>query len=268
MAIYNYNGNEVTITSSSITERDYYCSFAMFEKIGVLGDSYARGYCGEESDPSDGFDHPTISWPAQLARRQGVTVSNYSHGGQSTRTFLSNTYTGCGIDALESDSVCGLYILALVRNDYNIQKGGESNYMGSITDITGYSYGTYPDTFYGNYATIIERIMAHAPKAKIVMMTGDWSANSAAYPFSVACKEIAEHYEIPCMDQRTDPYFLGDSQYYRDFPAAGHPAPYAYSGMELAIERLLMNCIKTSVLDSTCYYKDYFLYYTGVPSTS
>lgn len=267
MAIYDYNGNEITITSSSITERDYYCSFALFEKVGVLGDSYARGYSGDNPEMTKGYDHPPVSWPTQLARRQGITVSNYSHGGQSTRTFLSNFYTGYGIDAMEADTPCGLYILALERNDLNIQKGGETNYLGSIADITGHSLGSYPDTFYGNYATIIERLMAHAPDARIVMMVGDYSQNSEGHAYNEAMKEIAEHYLIPYMAQRDDPYFLGDNYYYRNFPPAGHPAPYAYSGMELAIERLLMNCIKKSVLDNNCYYKDYFLYYTGIPTT-
>lgn len=266
MAIYDYNGNEITMTVSSITERDYYCSFALFEKIGILGDSYARGYSGDDPSMAKGYDHPAVSWPEQLARRQGIQVANYSHGGQSTRTFLSNHYTGCGIDALEADSVCGLYILALERNDYNIQNGGEAGYIGSIADITGHSLGSYPDTFYGNYATIIERVMTHAPKARIVMMVGDYSPNSNGHQFNVAMKEIAEHYLIPYMEQRSDPYFLGDSAYYRNFPPAGHPAPYAYSGMELAIERIFMNCVKKSVLDNSCYFKDYFLYYTGVGS--
>lgn len=267
MAIYDYNGNELSMKVSSITERDYYCSFALFEKIGVLGDSYARGYSGDDPEMIKGYDHPAVSWPAQLARRQGITVANYSHGGQSTRTFLSNFYPGCGIDALESDLVCGLYILALERNDYNTEIGGEDDYLGSITDITEHSLGNYPDTFYGNYATIIERVIIHAPKARLVMMVGDYSPRSQGNKYNEAMKVIAEHYLIPYMEQRSDPYFMGDSDYYRNFPPAGHPAPYAYSGMELAIERILGNCIAKSVLDNTCYFKDYFLYYTGIPSS-
>ena len=52
MAIYNYSGTEIGASASSLTERDYFCSFSLFESIGVVGDSYANGYCGESASDS------------------------------------------------------------------------------------------------------------------------------------------------------------------------------------------------------------------------
>ena len=255
--IYDYKGDEVK--TSSITERDYHCSFALFQRIGVLGDSYANGNFGETPSATNDVGHPSLSWPQQLARRQGVHVYNFSVGGQSTRSFLTNT-GDTGITALENSPACGLYILALERNDYNYEKNGHDGYIGDITDITGHSYGSYPDTFYGNYATIIERILLHAPNARFVVMVGDYSSsNVLGTAYNNAMIEIAEHYSIPYMEQLSDQYFLGSNSYYRDKSPAGHPAPYAYSGMELAIERLFDKCLKEN--------KEYFMYYLGVQLT-
>ena len=138
------------------------------------------------------------------------------------------------------------------RNDYNIENHGESGYLGAITDITNYSLGSYPDTFYGNYATIIENIMNHAPNAKIVMMSGDYkSSNTLGTSYNQAVQIIAGHYGLPCMVQLDEPFF--DSNYYRtQWAAGGHPSAIIYSGMETAIERMFNKCVAEN--------KSYFTY--------
>ena len=257
--IYNYSGEEITLEGSGdLTSRDYYCAFSLFETIGVVGDSYANGYCGEDPTATAGINHPNLSWPQVLARRHGVDVKNYAWGGMSTATFITNT--SYGLPVLTADAPRCLYILALERNDYNRENSGEAGYIGSITDITSHSLGSYPDTFYGNYATIIETIQNHAPKARIVMMSGDYSeSNALGHAYNLAVIEIAEHYGLPCMVQREDIYFQGDNAYYREKPAGGHPSAVAYTGMEMAIERLFNKCVKDNIA--------YFEYYTGVPTT-
>lgn len=257
MSIYNYSGQEIGTSTSSLTERDYYCAFSLFETIGVVGDSYANGYSGESASASSGINHPAVSWPQVLARRNGVTVTNYAWGGMSTRSFITDS--NHGLPVLLNDTAKKLYLLVLERNDYNIENGGSTGYIGSISDITGYSLGSYPDTFYGNYATIIESIQNHAPNAKLVMMAGDYStSNALGTSYNAAMVAIASHYSIPCMEQmgaNGDDYFLGSNSYYRDKTAGGHPSPIAYTGMELAIERLFNKCVKNN--------KAYFEYYTG-----
>ena len=174
MALYNYAGNEITVDTDELKSRDYYCVFSLFETIGVVGDSYANGYCGETPQDTSGVNHPAVSWPQILARRNGVAVTNYAQGGMSTRSFI--THASYGLPKLTSDTAKKLYLLALERNDFNIENNGETGYMGALADITGHSLGSYPDTFYGNYATIIETIQAHAPNARLVMMSGDYSS--------------------------------------------------------------------------------------------
>lgn len=259
MAIYDYSGRESTVTPStdSLTQRDYYCAFSLFETIGVVGDSYANGYAGEQATDTGGVNHPAVSWPQVLSRRNGVSVTNYAWGGMSTASFITNVHYG--LPKLLSDPAKGLYILALERNDYNRENNGSSGYLGALTDITGNALGSYPDTFFGNYATIIESIMTHAPKARLVMMAGDYSTgNALGTAYNAAVEAIAAHYGIPCIRQMDDPYFHGGNPYYRTKSAGGHPSPISYCGMEMAIERLFNQCVKDNF--------EYFLYYTGVPA--
>ena len=244
----------VDTSNTLITDRDYYASFSLFETIGVVGDSYASGASGESEDDTVAYDHPEVSLPQILGRRNGVSVTNYAQGGMSTRSFLSNTKFGMA--KLLSDPARGLYILALIRNDYNIENRGETGYIGSISDITNNSLDNYPDTFFGNYATIIEKIKTHAPYSKIVLMTGDYKTNNIlGTAYNSATQEIAEHYNLPIMIQLDEPFFSSD--YYRkDWASGGHPSAIIYSGMELAIERMFNKCINE--------YKNYFTYYRGI----
>ena len=249
----NNESNESNGNSETIESRDFYGTFSLFEEIGVIGDSYASGASGEKPTDTSSVDHMNISWPQVLARRNGVNVTNYTKGGLSTRSFLTNT--DIGMSKLESDPIRGLYLLALIRNDYNTILNGETDYLGSIADITDNSLGSYPDTFYGNYATIIERIQLHAADSPIVMMTGLYAlSNTIATSFNTAMAEIANHYNIPIMTQLDEPYF-SDPFYRTGWPAGAHPSGIIYGGMAMAIERMFNKCVYD--------YKDYFNYYHG-----
>lgn len=248
---------KTTATNDQIQElinrSDYYCNLSLFENVGVLGDSYASGACGENAGATVAVDHYSISWPQIMARRNGISVYNYTRGGASTRSFITDADRG--LPKLLDDPAKDLYILVLERNDYNIETQGETGYLGSITDITGHSLGNYPDTFYGNYATIIENVITHAPNAKLVMMAGDYtSANVLGTAYNSAVVEIAEHYSLPYIEQLDDSYF-SDSYYRTNWADGSHPSAIIYSGMEMAIERLFNRCVKD--------FKAYFTYYNG-----
>ena len=239
--------------------RDYYCCFSLFENIGVIGDSYASGCSGETPDADSAPPHYSLSWPQILQRRNGVQVTNYTGGGMSTRSFIKGGGGGpYYLSNVLSDPKKDLYILALIRNDYNIENRGEEGYIGTISDITNYVLGSYPDSFYGNYATIIEKIKEHAPNSKIVMMTADYNeSNTLGTAYNSAVKEIAQYYGLPCMVQLEDPYF-SDDFYRRHWPSGGHPSAVIYAGMAMAIERLFNKCVDQ--------YIEYFTYY--IPSDS
>lgn len=227
----------------------YNITLSMYNNIGVVGDSYASGSFGDSPSAEHDSPHYNYSWPAMLSRKNGFNLKNYSEPGLSTKTWLTNTEHGLSV--LLNDDPQDLYILALIRNDYNrVNYEIDPDYLGSITDITGHSLGNYPDTFYGNYATIIESIQAHAPNAKLVMMTADY-LNQLGQSFNTAMEEIAEHYEIPVMVQLEEDYF-NSSLYRQNWPAGGHPGIQQYSGMALAIERMFEKVVNNN--------QDYFKY--------
>lgn len=66
------------------------------------------------------------------------------------------------------------------------------------------------------------------------------SCNSGNF-INAVVEEIAEYYEIPCMIQLDEQFFI--SNYYRNDCGGGHPSAIIYSGMALAIERMFDKCI-------------------------
>ena len=199
-------------------------SLALFRSIGIIGDSYASGELAFDKN----IDHYNMSWGQIMARRNGATAINFSRGGQTTRGWLSDQERGLGL--LKSAPSLDLYILALGINDYG--KLGQS-YLGSLDDI-----GTNNDTFYGNYSKIIQSIKDKAPNSKIVIST---LSQTGQLPdmFSNAIRNIAQHFEIPCLELNSDPFFTSDL--YLNHLHGGHPTGPVYSGMAKAYERLIEN---------------------------
>lgn len=220
------------------------CNLSLFEKFGVVGDSFASGELYFNSSYHDKYN---ISWGQIMARKHGTLCTNYSSGGLTTRSWLTATK---GLPLLLSSNAEDIYYLALGINDvYSLG----INYLGVITDITDHeSYADYGDTFYGNYGRIIEQIQTHAPHAKIVMFT--CASTTGNYPaFNNAIIEIAEHYNIPYIVQADDPFF--HSEIYTNM-SGSHPTAIGYSGMAVAFERLLNKCI----VNNQNYFYDFCMY--------
>lgn len=221
-----------------------YCDLSIFRKFGVIGDSYASGELYYSGAYHDKYFN---SWGQVMARKHGTVCTNYSSGGLHTRSWLT---AAKGLPLLLANEPEDAYYLALGINDYYVL--GES-YLGSIKDITDYSsYSDYGDTFYGNYGRIIEQIRNHAPNSKLVMFTCA-STEEVPQKFNNAIIEIANHYELPYAVQAEDDFF--QSTVYTNM-AGGHPTSIAYSGMALALERLLINCI----VNNMSYFFDMYMY--------
>lgn len=211
-------------------------SLAMFQKIGIVGDSYASG---ELAFNNDYQDHYEISWGQVLARKNGSTAVNFSAGGLTTRSWLSSEY---GLSLLNSSEQQDLYICALGINDS--YKLGET-YIGSESDIDSGA-----DTFYGNYGKIIKAVQSKAPNAKIVISTLA-SQDSSSQEFNTAIVSIAKHFGIALIKQSDDPFFT--SGYYLNHMQGGHPTGPVYAEMANAIERL----ISQQMVDNLSYFETY-----------
>lgn len=230
----------ITANDNEVIKNDF-STMSVFENIGIIGDSFSSGEIYINGTPTDYYN---LSWGQIIARKCGVSVVNYSGGGLSTRTWLTNA--GRGLPALLADSPKNLYIIALGLNDVTI-----AGYLGTIADITP-DYTQNPDTFYGNYARIIEQVQAHAPGAKIVLTTMPrYLANYTA--FDDAIIEIANHYNLPYLVTMNDPFFV--SEFYSGGLISYHPTAVLYGGMAEAYQRLFNRACIT--------WRSYFNDYSG-----
>ena len=220
----------VVLYQSSISVIPY-STLSMFNKFAVVGDSYASGEIYTENSSGALFykDYYALSWGQIAARYCGVNCLNLSVGGLTTKTWLTSDY---GLAAMQKSPVQDLYILCLGINDAN--KLGEE-YLGSYDDMT-----THADTFYGNYAKIIDNIKDYAPSAKIVISTLA-QTDEIYVQFSEAIKQIASFYRIPCLVLHEDLFFC--TNYYSANMVSGHPTAPVYSGIALAYMRLLDKAI-------------------------
>lgn len=233
-------------TSWGLLNQLAYCDLSLFTKFGVIGDSYASGEMYFNGDYRDNYN---ISWGQILARKKGTTCTNYSKGGLTTRSWLTDNR---GLPLLKNSEPEDIYYLVLGINDY-YHLGAE--YLGSIRDITDFiHYNSYNDSFYGNYGRIIEQIMEHAPNSKLVLFTTA-GTSEIAQAYNEAIGVIAEHYGIPLVTLLSSHFF--NSHYYQSNMVEGHPIAIVYSGMANAIEKLVTDCITNNVeYFSDCYMHD------------
>lgn len=209
-------------------------NIGMFEKIGVIGDSYASGQIYLSGNPVNYYN---LSWGQVLARRIGSTVINFSSGGLTTKTWLTAEK---GLPLLQSSDPQGLYIVALGLNDYT-DIVNEDYSLGTQADFDLSDYENTPDTFYGNMCKIIGYILAKSSGAKIILSTMASNDGTLRQQINGAIEKCAELANIASIRQYEDWFF--DSLYYKQGMVSGHPTAPVYSGMATAIERLSNKCM-------------------------
>lgn len=139
----------------------------IFHKIGCIGNSLASGETVSNETGSNVYhDRYDYSWGQCLARMCGVTAYNFSRGGQSAITWMQEwanhaTFTG---------NPCTLYLIGLGVNDSTSTSIAYTP-VGTPEDIDLTDYTNNAETFYGQYAAIIQRIKQISEKAKIFVMT-------------------------------------------------------------------------------------------------
>ena len=239
--------NGITETEALKIEKESFddsLSMSVFEEIGICGDSYSAGAI--MNDDCVWIAEPRITWGKQIGRMFNIYVTLFAKGGLSTRTWLTDS---AGLSALLADTPKQMYLLNLGIND------ASSVPLGTIEDIHD-DYTLNPDTYYGNYGKIIDKIKEHAPSAKIVMIKVLAPTYSdAGYSWSsAAIEEIAQHYNIPFLET-LDSEFLASPWFVNNCSSnGGHPTAIGLSGAAKAISRLLQKAMMTN-------YYSYFEHY-------
>lgn len=222
-----------------------YADLSMFETFGIIGDSYASGeiYTPNGSGGYNAQDYYNLSWGQIMSRMCGNVCTNFSKGGLTTETWLSDNK---GLPLLQSESAKQLYICALGINDAS-KKG--TDYIGSASDM-----GTENNTFYGNYHKIIQAIKSKNQSALIILLTipqVSWISESYVNAFNDAIIDIANRSQVPFEDISIDSFYKSD--FFKNNMVQNHPTAINYSAMGKANKRLLEKCIS----EHPTYFKEY-----------
>ena len=123
-----------------------------FRHVGCIGDSLASGEAvyKKADGTTGGKDLFEYSWGQYLARMTGNTYYNWSKGGLRCDTFLSSSLA---TECFDGNHKCEAYIIGLGQNENN-----RKYKIGTVEDINLGDYTQNPDTYYGNYGKIIQKI--------------------------------------------------------------------------------------------------------------
>lgn len=218
--------------NKNISRDLFYSSLAIFQKFGVIGDSYASG---EIVVDGNAHDYYYLSWGQIIARMCGNTCINFSQGGLTTKSWL---IASNGLPKLLKAEAQQMYMICLGLNDHTrINEGTYS--IGTIDDLHE-DYSANPDTFYGNYGKIIGEVQNHAPNSKIIICTVTEGVLGDFSDVNPAIVAIAGHYNLPLIQLQDDDFFY--SSFFRSSLVGSHPVAISYAGYAMGIMRLFSKC--------------------------
>lgn len=202
----------------------------IFPTIACIGDSLASGeFQVDHADGTKSFlDMYEYSWGAHIERITGSKVHVFARGGMTVRDYVKNFANSKGY--WKSELAANAYVIGLGVNDI-INQGHE---LGSREDIDLEDYRNNADTFYGNYAYIIQRYKSIQPDAKFFLITiprGSDRGEARAAKTELqaeAIRDIASMFEgVYVIDLcKYGPDYNADFR--RDFFLNGHMNPMGY----------------------------------------
>lgn len=162
----------------------------IFKDWGFIGDSMTSGnhnyYLADgENSGGDIFEY---SWGEYIKQILGCAGFEYSSGGWTCRDWIDAT-NGRGWDKLQTEKR-QVYTIALGCNEAD---PSISYPLGSPDDIKD-DYNENADSFYGNYAGIIQRVKSIQRKAVIFCITLPRGDRSAAETYNAAIRHMAEKF--------------------------------------------------------------------------
>ena len=182
---------------------------SMFEDWGFIGDSLTSGYIavdnvGDESPlkseglGSIGRNIYRMSWGQILCRMCGTKGTNFSLGGATTVSWLSQFANGATNVGYNSDGTIGVNFLTQKKSAYTICLGtndsGNNIPVGNVaTDVDLNDYNNNANTFAGNYAKIIQMCKAMTPSCKIFLITpfSWWSMGAESKGYNAVVRQLA-----------------------------------------------------------------------------
>ena len=218
-------------SAAAVKRSEFTYDVFAFDTVGIVGDSLASG-CSNYKDSQDvwhALGRKKFAWGKFLEKRLGCTVTLFSQGGMSTRSWFTNSEGY----AKAQQNPCECYYIGLGVNDY--ASLGDS-YLGSSSDINVGNEDANADTFYGNYAKIIAKLTAIQPRCKIFCFTmaDDQSASQTRLNYDTAIRTVVALYD--------NAYLLdlaGDT-FYTSLPVSGtfYGAHYLATGYSMMADHI------------------------------
>ena len=161
LGLYDEIGTSIEdIEDSSII----YSPFLGIYKFGVIGDSLSVGHMTNPINSEVNSRNLKFSWGQMLARKIGQICLDFGFSGATATTWFTNTTYKCSEELSKPENLCQVYIIGLGAN---ADEGG----LGSFSDIDWDNQDNNAQTFYGQYARIIQLIRKVAPQAVIFCLT-------------------------------------------------------------------------------------------------
>lgn len=224
---------------------------SQFLKIGACGGSLCTGasYYQDSNGELHGIDNADYSWIQLWGRKHGVSAFNFSQGGMSTKTWLSQAN---GLQKAQiADNKCKAYFLLFGGND--IRDYGEAN-LGSIADVNVGNETSNPETYFGNYSKIIANLKnIGGQKTKIFAFTyaTNFNSNELISTFNQATKDVCALYDdVFVIDLENDSVINGEEITQEKYN--GHFSAHGYKLIADRLEYL----IDKFVADNPSYFKD------------
>ena len=205
--------------------------------IGIIGDSLASGV-GYNPNTNSVQEYINYAWWKVMERRSGRTFRRFCEGGMSTRSFITNAIYGLPV-ALTSGKECKLYIFALEVND---RSSLGPSYLGTVSDIDLNDPDNNADTYYGNYARIIQKITAFNPGCKFMLFTNPRTDGDFNDAIRTIAGMFSNCYLVDLWELYSEYYTSGGFfDQFKDQTA--HYPGMAYQAMAKLLEKAIDNCI-------------------------
>lgn len=170
---------------------------AILHSIGYIGDSLMSGEIAYLSSGGEAVykDCYEFSWGQRLSALIRGVATNFSSGGLKVvdwlHAYVDSKSTGHSNDEVERkfiDTKFQAYINGLGTNDVN-----QSSLIGTIDDIDFEDYNNNADTFYGNYAKILQKAREVSPKCFLFCLTIPtiWQGAAETNGYNDAIRNIA-----------------------------------------------------------------------------
>ena len=220
-------------------QENIYCGVP---SVGIIGDSLASG---ASYNPSVGGvrDNIDFAWWKAFERKSGMTYRRFCVGGMSTRNFITNTTYGLPA-ALTAGNECAMYIIGLGVNDRSIG----SSYLGSVSDIDLSDPDNNGDTYYGNYAKIIQKISSFNPGCKFILFTNPRTDDGFNDAVRTIAGMFANCYLVDLWELYSSYYVSGGYFAAMQDSSAHYPA-IAYQTMAKLLEAAVDDCINNNLSD-------------------